>query len=309
MYYYKVYSFTIQVPFAIDELISIPSQLTDIIIQEEPVSPTLKNISSQGEFFNGHIEYQISENKEILLFIKDIGYYHIYNKNTVTIQRLEGVSNEDISLYLLGFCFGFIVSLHETFALHGSAVGTSEGCIMFVGESGAGKSTTAAQFVQRGFNLIADDVCVIHFDKDDQGQEKIYVQPAYPQLKLWGDSAEQLNYATEELKTVSDTWNKYRVPSKDIFQAQACPLKAIYFLEPTENELFKIYELKGFDKVLACTQNTYNRRATLLLGLEQQHFEFCTKIASKIPIRKIERGNNFEHIKSMVDKIKITSEI
>lgn len=300
MYYYKIYSFTIKVPFLINELIEIPLQKTDISITEGHVPNNLEDIVSEGNFFNNHILYQVNTNRSILLFIKDIGYYYITDKNTLVVQRLEGVSDEDITIYLLGFCFGFLISLHENFALHGSAVKINdESCVIFVGESGAGKSTTAAKFVTKGCKLIADDVCLITFDNKNQP----LVHPAYPQIKLWEDSAENLNLEKTDLKTVSDNWKKLRVPVGNVFESQTIPLKAIYYLEPTRYDFFSIVELKGFEKVLTCTQNTYNRRATMLLNLEKTHFDFCTKIASKVKISKIERSQHLALIDEMIEQI------
>ena len=299
MYYYKVYNFTIQVPFQINELIEILPKKTDISIIEGIVPHDLSNIESSGSFFNDFIKYQVNINKSVLLTIQDIGHYYILDKNTVIIERLDAVQDEDISIFLLGFCFGFLISLHDCFALHGSAVKIDDTCVMFIGESGAGKSTTAAKLISKGYKLIADDICLITFDKEGAA----LVHPAYPQLKLWEDSAENLKYDTQVLKTVSNNHKKFRVPSKNVFELNPIPLKSIYYLEPTEYDSFSIKELKGFDKVIACTQNTYNRRAILILGLEKKHFDFCTKIASKIKINKINRSNNLNLIDEMVNQI------
>ena len=49
--------------------------------------------------------------------------------------------------------------LRGNLSLHGSAVGLSGGAIALIGESGAGKSTTAAALVeQQGATFVADDV-------------------------------------------------------------------------------------------------------------------------------------------------------
>ena len=45
--------------------------------------------------------------------------------------------------------------------LHGSAVNTSSGALLFVSQAGSGKSTLAAALAARAFDYLADDVCPI----------------------------------------------------------------------------------------------------------------------------------------------------
>ena len=51
----------------------------------------------------------------------------------------------------------------------------------FVGDSGAGKSTLASAFLNRGYQLLSDDVIPVSLSQNHIPM----VTPSYPQQKLW----------------------------------------------------------------------------------------------------------------------------
>jgi hypothetical protein len=284
MHYYKVYNFTIETPFPISELMEIGHQSVDIRIKEEPISVDIDNVLSTGTFFNGTMQYQITADS-ILLSIDTIGKFRIINKKTVIIDRLHDVSNEDIALYLLGTCFAYIIMLNGGFALHGSCVKIGNSCIVFTGDSGVGKSTTSARLFEKGYKLLADDVCVITFNNEGVA----FVHPAYPQFKLWDNSVEKLGYNKTELQTVSDNWAKFRMSAKSGYYNQELPLSHVFELLPSEIRDLKLETLQGFNKVTLLLTNTYRNFLIPTLNLEKEHFQFCTQLAQQIDIKKIHR--------------------
>lgn len=76
---------------------------------------------------------------------------------------------------------GLVLALaaHGVWCLHGSAIGADGGAVVFLGESGRGKSTLAARLHEDGFRRLADDVTPVELTAD--GGEAL---PAFPQLKL-----------------------------------------------------------------------------------------------------------------------------
>ena len=96
-----------------------------------------------------------------------------------------------------------ILYLRKTIALHGSVIAFNDHCILLTGESGAGKSTIAGRFMQKGCKVLADDLCVL---KSLDG--KPYVVPASLQLKLNPDSASFLNYDSSRLHSISPSSKK-----------------------------------------------------------------------------------------------------
>ena len=89
-----------------------------------------------------------------------------------------------VRLPLLGPVMATYLHLQGKLVLHASAVEVDQGSIAFLGDKGAGKSTTAAAFIRHGFHLVTDDLLVCH--RAEQGG--FGCSYAYPQLKLTPDS-------------------------------------------------------------------------------------------------------------------------
>jgi hypothetical protein len=298
MYYYKVYNFTIETPFPIPELTEIKRQKVDVSIIEKSISADLDKIKSRGTFFNNVMHYQINET-DVLLEITDAGKFWIKDKKSILIDRIEGTADEDIALYLLGTVFAYLIMLNGYFALHGSAIKIGEGCVIFTGDSGVGKSTTAAGLIEKGYPLLADDVCVISFNREGGA----IVHPAYPQLRLWDNSVEKLGYDVKELKTVSQSWAKFKKPVKTVYHNESLKLHHIFELSPSKIAEIKVDNLQGFDKITVLLANTYRNFVIQSLGLEKAHFQFCTQLAQQIKVKKIYRPKQSFLLEELIETI------
>ena len=110
---------------------------------------------------------------------------------------------EDIATYLLGPILGFVLRLRGIVSLHASAVVVGGAAIALAGTAGVGKSTTAAAFAQRGYQVLSDDISALHPAGDD-----FLVQSDCPLLRLWPESSEMLCGSRDALPRLSLTWDK-----------------------------------------------------------------------------------------------------
>ena len=110
---------------------------------------------------------------------------------------------EDAATYLLGPVLGFVLRLRGITCLHASAVAVGDRAIALMGPANAGKSTTAAGFSRMGFPVLADDIVAL-----SEPDEILRVQPAYPQLRLWPESAAFLYGSADALPRLTPTWDK-----------------------------------------------------------------------------------------------------
>jgi hypothetical protein len=295
-FYYIAYNLTIETPFSIRELVSIAPQKTDILIKELSIVDFLPVFTNQESYFDGEMIFQ-SNATELLITVKGIGKYHIKNAQTIHIEREKDISNDDIVLYLLGTGLACLNMMRGVFALHGSAIHTENGSVIFMGDSGVGKSTTVAKMMEKGYKLQADDVSFIAFD----AQNKPWVYPAYPQLKLWDKSVEKLGINKDNLEFVSPLWQKFRVASHHNFETKASPLLAIYELKPSEQSFIEIKPLIKFEKIKILLENTYRNYTIQVLSLERAHFEFCAKLAGNSIIKCAIRPKNAFLIDELTD--------
>lgn len=118
-----------------------------------------------------------------------------------------------------------LFSMPDAVALHGSAVVLNGEAFLFIGRSGAGKSTTAYEFVRRGATLLADDLVVADV------AQGIALGGA-PTLRLWKGEG-SLPEAQEDRSLwrhdASKRW--FRIPAER-GAASAVPIAAIVMLDP-----------------------------------------------------------------------------
>ena len=82
----------------------------------------------------------------------------------IVAEPRQGVPDSNVRLFLLGSAMGALLHQRGLLPLHTNAVEVGGRAFAFMGKSGAGKSTLAAWFHDRGFRIVADDVCVVGFD-------------------------------------------------------------------------------------------------------------------------------------------------
>ncbi len=136
-----------------------------------------------------------------------------------------------ISLFTISEALGCLLFQRGLLLLHASSIQVGQEAYCFMGEPGAGKSTTASAFVKHGAQLLSDDLTAIAFDKHNRP----YVLPAYPQLKIWKNTVLGLDFDLTQLSPVSEGINKFAlVPDVD-FPERPVPVAQIFFLHKARN--------------------------------------------------------------------------
>lgn len=101
-------------------------------------------------------------------------------KNLGDHQQLDSTLSELDREILLGPAVVLALAMRSTWSLHASAAMFAGNVILFLGESGQGKSTLAAYLSGNpGWRLVADDILPVKMDPDG-----VNVLPHFPQLKL-----------------------------------------------------------------------------------------------------------------------------
>lgn len=115
----------------------------------------------------------------------------------------EQFTFEYVVSYITNPVMGFCLRLRDQSCLHASAVMLDDGVVLFSAPSGHGKSTTASYFALRGHAVFADDIAVLKPHPNG-----VMVEPGYPHLRLWDESARALLGAAELLPTIAPDWEK-----------------------------------------------------------------------------------------------------
>ncbi len=189
----------------------------------------------------------------------------------------------DAATYLLGPVLGFVLRLRGRVCLHASAVAVAGRVLALVGPAGAGKSTTAAAFAQRGFPVLSDDVAAL-----EDRPEGFFVPPAYPQLRLWPASVTMLYGDAGALPPLTPNWDKRGLDLTDVpIPDTPLPLAAVYLLgvRRADNDAPYVEAVPPAEALVALVTHTY---VNYLLDRDRRAAEFATlsRLVATVPVRR-----------------------
>jgi hypothetical protein len=187
-------------------------------------------------------------------------------------------------LPLLGPVMATYLHVHQVLVLHGSAVRLGGGAVAFLGDKGAGKSTTAAVFARSGVPLITDDLLVCVKDANNQTQ----CEPTFAQLKLTDETAQAMPIsAAEELPSPHPLFGK-RQQRLEGGPIDSCAMRAICILE--RGSAFDISRHPRQTGLVAILRFAYMLRygGTFLSGdAGTRHFQRCVELADNVNVYRL----------------------
>lgn len=227
-----------------------------------------------------------------LLTIPKVGRYWIDSGREILVEPDPGASERNVRLYLLGSALGGILHQRRLLPLHANAVEVEGHAVAFMGHPGAGKSTMAAWFFDRGHRVLADDVCVVTFGADGRP----LAHPGIPRLRLWREAIEATGRVAEDYELSFDDMDKFNVPTLQAGTVEPLPLHHVYLLGKAgpEETSPAIRALKGIASVDALVANTYRGAYLPLMDATAQHLRQCLRLVSTAPVFTADRRWGFD---------------
>ena len=237
---------------------------------------------------------------ELLMQIAGVASYYIQDGSRVIVEPAEHGIDLDIRGYLLGTAFAVLCHQLRLLPLHACAVRMGSGTVAFLGDSGAGKSTLAAFLVERGFPLVADDVCLI--DPDAEPSDRVI--PVAPWLKLWRTSLDALGKDEHGLSRTFKDEEKFRVPIGSIDQAaeKRLPLSAIVILRRTVpvGSMPALVSVGAAQAVVESMRFTYQQYLLEWLGVQEDHFRRTSMAIAEAKVFILDRPWGFEEVENVL---------
>jgi hypothetical protein len=227
-----------------------PRGVVDVRFVQSPPSapPTLLHFADCERHGDG-LRVFFAESGDFELWFGDGTWARVDGSgSSIDLFTPASSTREDTLSYLHGGLTGLALRLRGVLALHASAVVLGDLAIALVGESGAGKSTTAAALAREGDVVLCDDLATLTIDGD--GGYVVHGGPPY--LRLWPDSADLLDVGP--LSTISPTWSKLLLPVPE--PPSPVRLGAICLLEGPPG-LRAPRRLRGAEAVVALLKFTY----------------------------------------------------
>lgn len=242
--------------------------------------------------------YTQADENRIWIDVPNIARYEITDGKTIHVDPYPQADPQSVRLYLLGSAIGAILHQRGNLVLHANAIKVGDGLVIFAGDSGAGKSTTAAVFHQRGYQVISDDVIAIN--------QHCFALGGFPQIKLWKDTLNKLGIKPDDLNKIRAEVNKYSFPIQKDYVDQPLPIRAIYILDLAHHKKKLEFEhsiLKGMEKFNALKQFTYRKNMIGGMGLRPKHLKLCATLAGQTPMSLITRPNGHFSAQELVDTV------
>lgn len=238
----------------------------------------------------------------VIRFWRTASFVVSFAARRITCYPCASTAVDTIRQLLVGHVVPLVFSDQGALALHASAVHTRHGVLVFVGETGNGKTTLMSAFGDRGYRLVADDCAIV--DVADGGCR---VRPVDLGLRVWPDTVGMLQGAVSSAGRDTQTpRSKRRVPAAALgmkFHDRAEPLSRVYLLEPASAGARPVIEsVPRADAVVALLVASFqlgmNDRARL-----RGSFDRLTSLAARVPVRRLSCPRGLHHVPAIVEAV------
>lgn len=229
------------------------------------------------------------------LFWQEVGAIRVRQGCEIVVQPAQEVEDQLLRQFILGPALALLLFQRGLLVLHASAIAVDGSAVAFLGDSGQGKSTTAAAFHASGYPVVADDLVPVEVRS---GRPLVF--PGFPQLKLWPEAAAAVGISPEALPRLSAGEEKRSRCLAGAFWVDPLPLRAIYLL--AEGEPLQIEPLRAGEALIDLIRHSYGIRLIHAIAASS-HLKQCAGIAGEVPIRRLIRPCSLPQLTDLVQAV------
>lgn len=255
-------------------------------LQIGTVTVTKTDLSSNWHDCAPSNEYFAIKDNQVFFRVPDTAIFCI-NGDSIIVSPYEGSDEDKIRLYILGTCMGVILLQKRILPLHGSAIAINGKAYAVLGQSGAGKSTLASILLEKGYQLLSDDLIPVTFNQDHIP----IVMPSYPQQKMWQETIDHLGMSSSNFKPLFDRETKFAVPVTSRFCNHPLPLAGVFELVKTESNA-TIEPIEGLVRFHTLLRHTFRSFLIEHLALMEWHFNTLAKFVNRIDMYQLQRPSS-----------------
>lgn len=290
--FYNTYGLTIKSALALPEL-------SVALGENEPAADvTVRFASIHAEGLPGGAQlgpFLWATPHALWLQVPQVARFLVQDGREILIDPEPGIDEDSLRVFLLGSAFGALLFQRGHLVLHGNAIRIGDQCMVCVGHSGAGKSTLAAGFMQRGHEILADDVVPVDV--------ACRALPGFPRIKLWQDVADKLTIDTTGLRRIRPNTEKFNLPVDAQGAREPLPIRWVYILDSQHIDEMRVEPIQGMKRFQPLHNNTYRVRFLNGMALKPEHLKLCGQLAGKIRLARITRPRTGFHLEPMIDAI------
>ncbi|RWG87935.1 MAG: serine kinase [Mesorhizobium sp.] len=288
--FYKAYGLTISSEVALPELQPAVPTVPDIVIAVGPVD-------FPRPATEGGTAFRFEPTRQYLSW-HAVGTFLISDAARIDVDPAQGIDDPLLAFPLLGPVLALLLHQRRLLILHASAIAVGGLSAIFMGDKGAGKSTTAGAMIRAGHLLLTDDVVAL----DLSNPSRPMILPGFPQLKLAADAADAIRIGHAEVRPqVHPQIEKAQHRLQDGFSGEAVPAARIYVLE--RGVRAAITPLPGAGALPAIIKFSYVTRfgrQALVGDFASTHLSQCAELAAKVGVCRLEVPAGLERIDEAV---------
>ena len=265
---------------------NIPLQSSELSADSDPVFET------SDELYSVH---RTSEG--LYWFYEDKCSVLIPDGNNIIINARHTITPEEIRQFLLGPALRALLIEQGHLVFHSSAISIGKKGVMFLGEPGTGKSTTATAFCYHGCTPISDDVVPIY-----SNDRRNFIPPAFPAFKLHPEAAELFHLKTSSASDTDIALDRQYYSITDRFDTNPVELKRIYILQ--WGETIKIEPIRKQLAVFLLMKMSYLLYNSSDSERISSHFSQCTDLINEVPVNYLYRPKSLKELEKSVEVVK-----
>ena len=221
---------------------------------------------------------------------------------TIAGRPLQRTSGEIFHTYLLNQALSFALVKQGFDPLHATVVVVGGAAIALLGDSGYGKSTLAASFLEAGHSVLTDDLLVL-----SQHGRDFLAHPGPPRMKLFPDAVAGLGLHAAAGTPISRSTAKLLIPLDDR-QVTRSPvrLRRMYVLpSPPSQVRRRRVTIRRLTRRAACVElfrGVFNTSVADSGRLARQ-FDLAAKVSMAVPVCRINYPRSLRLLPAIRDAI------
>lgn len=271
-YYYQVYDTVVQSEF---EILNLP-------VLEAPTDASVEiRIAKHRSERIPVGQYGTYYSADIYVLGTAWGTLEVSDSQRIQVFIEEGYTTADAAPFIIGWGFAFLFQQLGYSILHCSALNLNGKGVIVSGVSGAGKSSTTLELIQKGASYLTDDMAVL----DCTGSPELI--PAYPIQKVCRDVS--LDLDQNELLHINEGRDKFAYHNERDYCNHRVKPTHLVLLKLNEGEELIATEQTGLSKWMRALECLYLNELYVTFGTPEQDKQNCLKLAGEIRVLVISR--------------------
>ncbi|ESY65036.1 MULTISPECIES: HPr kinase [Mesorhizobium] len=277
-HFYRAYGLTVASDVALPELDPVEPAVADIMIAVGAIDMPKPSPQAATTF-------RFEPDRQYLAW-HAVGAFLISGGRRIDVEPAPGVDDALLAFPLLGPVMALLLHRRGLLVLHASAIAVAGKGAIFMGDKGAGKSTTASALIRAGHELLTDDVVALDLTNPDRPM----IVPGFPQIKLAADAAAAIPLGQAEVRPqVHPAIDKMQHRLHGAFSGSMVPAAGIYVLERGQRAaMTPLPAIAALPAIIKFSYVTRFGRAALSGDFAAMHLRQCSAIANHVGVCRLE---------------------